>query len=159
MADIKEPFRIVLFEPQIPQNTGNIARLCACTDCELYLVGQLGFRITDKYVKRAGLDYWEDVKIEQYQTLDELEHKFPDKKFYYISTKAKKLYTEEKFKPGCFLVFGSETRGLPKELIENNFDKSLKIPMKEGQRSLNLSNSVAIVLYEAIRQTGFLISD
>ncbi|MDD3012848.1 MAG: tRNA (cytidine(34)-2'-O)-methyltransferase [Candidatus Gastranaerophilales bacterium] len=153
---MKEPFRIVLVEPQIPQNTGNIARLCACTDCELYLVGQLGFHLTDKYVKRAGLDYWEDVKIEQYKSLEELKQKFSDKKFYYISTKAKKFYAEEKFKSGDFLVFGSETKGLPKGLIENNPDKSLKIQMKEGQRSLNLSNSVAIILYEAIRQTDFL---
>jgi len=156
MVSMKEPFRIVLVEPQIPQNTGNIARLCACTDCELYLVGKLGFCISDKYVKRAGLDYWEDVKIEQFQSLKELEQKFHDKKFYYISTKAKKFYTEEKFTSGDFLVFGSETKGLPKELIENNSDRSLKIPMKEGKRSLNLSNSVAVVLYEAIRQTDFL---
>lgn len=156
MTNIKEPFRIVLVEPQIPQNTGNIARLCACTGCELYLVGKLGFQITDKYVKRAGLDYWNDVKLEQYASFEEIKHKFPDKNFYYISTKAKKYYTEQSFIPGDFLVFGSETKGLPKELLESNQDKALKIPMKEGQRSLNLSNSVAIVLYEAIRQTNYL---
>lgn len=148
-------FRIVLVEPQIPQNTGNIARLCSCTDSELFLVGNLGFRITDKYLKRAGLDYWDDIKIEQYSSLSELEEKFKENKFYYISTKAGKIYTEAKFQHGDFLVFGSETKGLPKELIENNPGKSLKIPMKTDKRSLNLSNSVSIVLYEALKQTGF----
>lgn len=152
----KKPFRIVLIEPEIPQNTGNIARLCACTGCELYLVGKLGFHITDKYLKRAGLDYWEEVKVEKYEKIEELKEKFPDNNFYYLTTKAKKLYTEIEFKPGDFLVFGSETKGLPKELIENNPDKSIKIPMKISQRSLNLSNSASIVLYEAIRQTNYL---
>ncbi|EKE04686.1 MAG: tRNA/rRNA methyltransferase (SpoU) [uncultured bacterium] len=152
----KKPFRIVLIEPEIPQNTGNIARLCACTGCELYLVGKLGFQITDKYLKRAGLDYWEEVKVERYENIEDLQEKFPDNNFYYLTTKAQKLYTEIEFKPGDFLVFGSETKGLPKELIEKNPDKSIKIPMKIGHRSLNLSNSASIVLYEAIRQTNFL---
>jgi len=156
MPNIIEPFRIVLVEPQIPQNTGNIARLCACTGCELYLVGKLGFVITDKHLKRAGLDYWNDVEIERCGSLQELEQKFPHNNFYYISTKAKKLYTDQSFKAGDFLVFGSETGGLPKELIRNNPDTALRIPMSDGQRSLNLSNSVAIVLYEAIRQINYL---
>jgi tRNA (cytidine/uridine-2'-O-)-methyltransferase len=153
---MKIPFKIVLVEPQIPQNTGNIARLCACTGSELYLVGNLGFQITDKHVKRAGLDYWNDVKIEKFEYLDDLITKFPENNFYYLSTKAKTSYTSKKFKQGDFLVFGSETKGLTSEIIENNPDTTIKIPMIEGQRSLNLSNSVAVVLYEAIRQTNCL---
>lgn len=149
-------FKIVLVEPDIPQNTGNIARLCACTGAELYLVGKLGFQITDKHVKRAGLDYWGDVKIEQVASLTELHKRFKNSKFYYLSTKAKRKYTDIQYFPGDFLVFGSETRGLPEEIIENNPDTCLKIPMKENQRSLNLSNCAAIVLYEAIRQTDIL---
>lgn len=152
----KEPFKIVLVDPQIPQNTGNIARLCACTGCELYLVGHLGFSISDKYVKRAGLDYWDDVKVEQYASLDELKDKFKTSNFFYLTTKVSKSYTQIQFNPGDFLVFGSETKGLPRELIENNLDNCLRIPMKADKRSLNLSNSVAIVLYEAIRKTDFL---
>lgn len=152
----KTPFRIVLVEPEIPQNTGNIARLCACTGSDLYLVGKLGFSLSDKYLKRAGLDYWDDVNVFQYANLEELQKEFPENNFYYLTTKAKKYYTEMNFKEGDFLVFGSETRGLPKEFIEKNTETSLKIPMKTDKRSLNLANSVSIVLYEAIRQTGFL---
>ena len=151
-----EPFRIVLVEPEIPQNTGNIVRLCACTGCELYLVGKLGFVLTDKYLKRAGLDYWDDMKIQQYSTFEELKKNHEHNNFYYLSTKAKIKYTDISFKQGDFLVFGSETRGLPKELISNNPDNSIIIPMKADKRSLNLSNSVSIVLYEAIRQTNYL---
>ncbi|MFH0702482.1 MAG: tRNA (cytidine(34)-2'-O)-methyltransferase, partial [bacterium] len=134
-----EVFKIALFEPDIPQNTGNIARLCACTNSELYLIGKLGFHLTDKYLKRAGLDYWNDIKIEQFNNLSELEKKFKENNFYYLSTKAEKIYTEAIFKPGDILVFGSETKGLPKELIQNNPDKSLKIPMKTDKRSLNIA--------------------
>lgn len=152
----KTPFRIVLVEPEIPQNTGNIARLCACTGSDLYLVGKLGFSLSDKYLKRAGLDYWDDVNVFQYANLEELQKEFPENNFYYLTTKAKKYYTEMNFKEGDFLVFGSETRGLPKEFIEKNIKTSLKIPMKTDKRSLNLANSVSIVLYETIRQTGFL---
>lgn len=152
----KTPFRIILVEPEIPQNTGNIARLCACTGSDLYLVGKLGFSLSDKYLKRAGLDYWDDVNVFQYANLEELQKEFPENNFYYLTTKAKKYYTEMNFKEGDFLVFGSETRGLPKELIEKNIETSLKISMKTDKRSLNLANSVSIVLYEAIRQTGFL---
>lgn len=150
------PFRIVLVEPQIPQNTGNIARLCACTGSELYLIGKLGFVITDKHLKRAGLDYWEDVNIKHLSTLEELQEQYTDNSFYYISTKAKRYYSDQKLNPGDFLVFGSETKGLPKDLIESNPDRSLRIPMKEEQRSLNLSNSVAVVLYDALRQNDFI---
>ena len=145
-------FNVVLFEPEIPQNTGNIARLCACTGADLYLVGKLGFSLSDKYVKRAGLDYWDSVNIIQVPTLDELQNKFPNSNFYYLTTKTKTPYYTCKFIEGDFLVFGPETRGIPENILNKYKSKNLNIPMREGQRSLNLSNSVAIVLYEALRQ-------
>lgn len=145
-------FNIVLVEPEIPQNTGNIARLCACTGADLYLVGKLGFSLSDKYTKRSGLDYWDYLNIFRYETLEQLQSEKPESVFYYMSTKSKKKYTDAGFEEGDFLVFGPETRGLDKELIAANFETALCIPMLENQRSLNLSNSVAIVLYEAIRQ-------
>ena len=148
---------IVLHEPDIPQNTGNIIRLCACTGCSLYLVGKLGFHITDKHMKRAGLDYWQDVEIYKIPTLKELEENFPENNFYYLSTKAQRLYSEVSFKPDDFMVFGSETRGLPEEIVFQNPEKAIKIPMANGKRSLNLANSVSIVVYEALRQNGFNI--
>lgn len=151
----KQSFNIVLYEPQIPQNTGNIARLCACTDSSLFLVGKLGFQITDKHVKRAGLDYWEFVDIQTFASLEELQSKFPENNFYYLTTKTSKKYTEISYKKGDFLVFGSETKGLPEDIIFSNKENSLTIPMIDDRRSLNLSNSVSIVLYEALRQSGF----
>lgn len=147
-------FNVVLFEPEIPQNTGNIARLCACTGASLYLIGKLGFSLSEKHTKRAGLDYWDSVDIKRVDTLEQLQFENKDAKFYYLTTKTKQVYTDVKFKDGDFLVFGPETRGLPEELLEKNPQNCLTIPMVEGQRSLNLSNSVAIVLYEAIRQNG-----
>lgn len=147
-------FNIVLFEPEIPQNTGNIVRLCACTGSRLFLVGKLGFSLSDKYLKRAGLDYWESVNITKYNSLEELQADFPESNFYYLTTKSKKLYTSKQYKKGDFFVFGPETRGIPETILNNNPDTSVTIPMAEGQRSLNLSNSVAIVVYEAIRQNG-----
>lgn len=149
---------IVLYEPDIPQNTGNIIRLCACTGSGLYLVGKLGFHLTDKHMKRAGMDYAQDVKINRFNSLEELKSDFPKNNFYYLSTKAKKIYSEVNFKPDDFLVFGSESRGLPEDIIFQNPEKSLNIPMKKGKRSLNLANSVSIVLYEALRQNHFLFS-
>ena len=143
---------VVLVEPEIPQNTGNIARLCACTGAKLYLVGKLGFSLTDKYMKRSGLDYWDSVEIEKKTSLEELMSENPNSNFYLLTTKGKKLYTQVEFKEGDFLVFGPETRGLKEDLIFSNYDKAITIPMVDGQRSLNLSNSVAIVVYEAIRQ-------
>jgi len=143
---------VVLYEPEIPQNTGNIARLCACTGASLYLVGKLGFSLTDKYTKRAGLDYWESVDIHRINSMDELFEKYPDGRFYYLTTKAKNKYTDIKYKDGDFIVFGPETRGLPTEYVTK--ETAVTIPMREGQRSLNLSNSVAITLYEVIRQIG-----
>lgn len=151
---INGAFNVVLVEPEIPQNTGNIVRLCACTGANLFLVGKLGFAITDKYLKRAGLDYWDSANIKQYNSLEELQNEYNESKFYYLTTKTDKKYTDISFKEGDFIVFGPETRGLNKELLEKNQESCLTIPMKEDQRSLNLSNSVAIVLYEAIRQNG-----
>ena len=145
---------IVLYEPEIPQNTGNIARLCACTDSSLYLVGKLGFSLTDKYTKRAGLDYWDSVDLHKVDSMEELYKMLPDSTFYYLTTKSKNLYTNKQYKKGDFFVFGPETRGLPETILNNNPDTAVTIPMADGQRSLNLSNSVAIVVYEAIRQNG-----
>ena len=147
-------FKIVLNEPEIPQNTGNIARLCACTGSDLFLVGKLGFSLSEKYVKRAGLDYWNDVNIRQVASLEELFKEFPNEEKYLLTTKAKQSHFEADFKPGSLLIFGSETRGLPADFIMSNYDKAFRIPMLPNERSLNLSNSVAIVLYEAIRQSG-----
>ena len=143
---------IVLYEPEIPQNTGNIARLCACTGSRLYLVGKLGFSLSDKYTKRAGLDYWNSVDIQKVDSMAQLFAKNKDANFYYLTTKSKKVYTDIKFKDGDFIVFGPETRGLPDIYVRDK--NAITIPMKEGQRSLNLSNSVAIVTYEIIRQNG-----
>lgn len=145
-------FNIVLYEPEIPQNTGNIARLCACTGASLYLVGKLGFSLSDKYTKRAGLDYWDSVDLHKVNSMQALYEQFPDGRFFYLTTKSKKKYSNVEFKDGDFIVFGPESRGLPQEYITQ--ETAVTIPMKEGQRSLNLSNSVAIVAYEIIRQIG-----
>ncbi len=143
---------VVLYEPEIPQNTGNIARLCACCGADLYLVGKLGFSLSDKYTKRAGLDYWDSVSIHKVNTIEEIQEANPNATFYYLTTKSKKLYTDVKYNDGDFVVFGPESRGLPKEYVTR--DTAVTLPMKEGQRSLNLSNSVAITVYEVIRQNG-----
>ena len=143
---------VVLYEPEIPANTGNIARLCACTGASLYLVGKLGFSLSDKYTKRAGLDYWDSVDLHKVVSMDEMYTQFPDARFFYLTTKSKKKYTDIEFQEGDFLVFGPETRGLPQEYVTQ--ESAITLPMKEGQRSLNLSNSVAITVYEVIRQIG-----
>ena len=143
---------IVLYEPEIPQNTGNIARLCACCGASLYLVGKLGFSLSSKYTRRAGLDYWDSVDLHKVDSMEDLYSMFPNGTFYYLTTKTDKLYTDIVFKEGDFIVFGPETRGLPEKYVKDMNART--IPMKEGQRSLNLSNSVAIVAYEAIRQNG-----
>ncbi len=153
--DIKTKLNIVLYEPEIPQNTGNIVRLAACTNADVYLVGKLGFSIDSRHLKRAGLDYWDSVNIKRVEHLEDLWKEFPNNDFYYLTTKTKNIYTEVKFKDGDFLVFGPETRGLPEDLIFAKGENSITIPMKDGQRSLNLSNSVAIVVYEALRQNGW----
>lgn len=143
---------IVLYEPEIPQNTGNIARLCACLGAKLYLVGRLGFILSDKYLKRAGLDYWDKLDIEHIENLDELIQQNPDSNFYYFTTKTKTVYTNVNYSQGDFLIFGPETRGIPEEILNNNKENCVTIPMKKETRSLNLSNSVAIAAYEAFRQ-------
>lgn len=152
--EIKTKLNIVLYEPEIPQNTGNIVRLAACTNSDVYLVGKLGFSIDSRHLKRAGLDYWESVNVKRVENLEELWRQFPEHNFYYLTTKTQNLYTDVNFKDGDFLVFGPETRGLPEELIFSKGANSITIPMQDGQRSLNLSNSVAIVVYEALRQLG-----
>lgn len=150
-------FNIVLVEPEIPQNTGNIARTCAATGSVLHLVKPLGFSVEDKYLKRAGLDYWHLVDIRYYDSFQQLREMYQDATFYYATTKGTRLYTHVEYRDGDFLVFGKETAGLPKELLEKNWENCIRIPMvKEvSARSLNLSNSVAIILYEALRQQGF----
>ena len=146
---------IVLIEPEIPQNTGNIARTCAATGSELHLVEPLGYKLEDKYLKRAGLDYWPLVKVHVHPDFAHLLAQYPDAQFYYASTKAPRGYHQAEYRDNDFLVFGCETRGLPENLLEKVYDRCVRIPMRPEARSLNLSNSVAIVLYEALRQTGF----
>ncbi|MBQ7951034.1 MAG: tRNA (uridine(34)/cytosine(34)/5-carboxymethylaminomethyluridine(34)-2'-O)-methyltransferase TrmL [Clostridia bacterium] len=145
---------IVLFEPEIPQNTGNIARTCAATGAKLHLVGPMGFTIDDKKLKRAGLDYWHDVDITYYNSIREFYEKNQGV-MYYLTTKAPKDYSEATFEDGCYLIFGKETAGIPEEILLENQETCLRIPMIGEIRSLNLSNSVAIVAYEAFRQDGF----
>lgn len=144
---------VALVEPEIPPNTGNIARLCAATFTPLHLVGKLGFRTDDKAVRRAGLDYWNEVEINYHMNLDALYETLRSSRFLYFTTKAERAYTSFEYAPGDCLVFGSETRGLPEELLRANWEHSLTIPMSNRKvRSLNLATSVGIVLYEALRQ-------
>lgn len=146
---------IVLIEPEIPGNTGNIARLCAATGCELHLVKPLGFSVEDKYLKRAGLDYWDLVKIQYHENFAEVLESYKGHTFYYNTTKAPKAYSEVSFAPEDFLVFGKETAGIPEAILKANWQQCIRIPMIHEARSLNLSNAVAIVAYEALRQQGF----
>lgn len=153
-GDIDMQINIVLVEPEIPANTGNIARSCSVTGAQLHLVKPLGFSISDKHLKRAGLDYWPHLNVQVHESLNDF---FANTSgtYYYCSTKAKRYYHEVKFDDGCYLLFGKETKGLPEDLIFSNPEHAIKIPMREGLRSLNLSNSAAIVLYEALRQNDF----
>ncbi len=153
------PFQIVLLEPEIPPNTGNIARLCGATNTVLHLVGKLGFAIDDRQLKRAGLDYWHLVEIHTWPDLESLKGAFPAARLVYTSKKATLSHTAFAFKPGDFLLFGKETLGLPEELIEANPETSIRIPLLGPVRSLNLSTAAGIVLYEALRQTGQLGGD
>jgi len=147
---------VALVEPEIPPNTGNIARLCAATFTPLHLVGKLGFRTDDKAVRRAGLDYWSEVQIQHHLNIESLQAELPYSRFLYFTTKSKLVYTDFQYLRGDCLVFGSETRGLPEGLLRANWDRALKIPMPNDRvRSLNLATSVGIVLYEALRQVGF----
>lgn len=152
-----KPFNIVLIEPEIPPNTGNIARLCAATGSLLHLVGTLGFSLDDRYLKRAGLDYWEFVTLKRWPDLETLQASDPEGRFLYLSTKVSRSYLDAGFQPGDYIVFGKETKGLPEELLNANRESSFTIPMPSGKvRSLNLSTSAGIVLYEALRQCGGL---
>ena len=153
-------FNIVLIEPEIPQNTGNIARTCAATNCVLHLVKPLGFDIDEKSVRRAGLDYWDKLTIKVYENLADFyaqnEQNVKDgAQMYYASTKAKKVYSDVKYKDGDYLLFGKETKGIDEAVLKANYDRTVRIPMWGEIRSLNLSNSVAILLYEALRQNDF----
>ncbi len=145
---------IVLVEPEIPQNTGNIARTCAATGSRLHIVKPMGFEVSDKQLKRAGLDYWHLLDITYYENLADFFSK-NEGSFYYCTTKAPQKYTDASFHDGDYLFFGKETKGLPEDLLRDNLDKCIRIPMISEARSLNLSNSVAVVVYEALRQTEF----
>jgi len=149
--------RVALVEPEIPPNTGNIARLCAATRVPLHIVGVTGFRLDDRAVRRAGLDYWPEVELHKHVQLEDLYQSLPEARFLYLSTKAVKSYAEWTFSPHDCLIFGRETRGLPEQLLRANWDRCLTIPMPNPNvRSLNLATSVGIVLFEALRQTGAL---
>ncbi|MBQ6847105.1 MAG: tRNA (uridine(34)/cytosine(34)/5-carboxymethylaminomethyluridine(34)-2'-O)-methyltransferase TrmL [Oscillospiraceae bacterium] len=148
-------FNIVLVEPEIPANTGNISRTCAVTGAALHLIKPLGFDISDKHLKRAGLDYWQYLDIKVYENIEEFFEKNRGGRFFFCTTKAKKSYADIPYEDGDFFIFGKETKGLPEELLSENMDSCIRIPMLPTLRSLNLSNSVAIVIYEALRQTGF----
>ena len=146
---------IVLCEPEIPQNTGNIARTCAATGASLHLIRPLGFEIDNAKLKRAGLDYWDKLDITYYDGLDDFYAKHPDAKIYYFSTKAKHKYSDVTYPDEAWIMFGKETKGLPEELLYANPETCVRIPMRDGLRSLNLSNSVAIAVYEILRQRDF----
>ena len=146
---------IVLHEPEIPQNCGNIARTCAATGSRLHLIRPLGFDISDKAVKRAGLDYWHLVDVRVYDNLEDFFSKNPVRQLWCLSTKAPRCYTEASFEDECYLLFGKETKGLPEDFLEEHFEECIRIPMKSEARSLNLSNAVAITAFEALRQLEF----
>ena len=146
---------IVLIEPEIPQNTGNIARTCAATGASLHLVEPMGFKVDDRKLKRAGLDYWHELDITYYKDINDFFEKNKGEELYYFTTKAPQCYSDVKYPERVFLVFGKETKGLPEELLYNNRERCVRMPMRENLRSLNLSNTVAIAVYEAFRQRGF----
>ena len=146
---------IVLFQPEIPANTGNIGRTCVATDTKLHLIEPLGFRLNEKEIKRAGMDYWEHLDVTRYVNFEEFLEKNPNAKIWMATTKAKHVYTDVSYGPDDFIMFGKESAGIPEEILVENEETCIRIPMLEKIRSLNLSNSVAIVLYEALRQNRF----
>jgi tRNA (cytidine/uridine-2'-O-)-methyltransferase len=154
--DQYKPFHIVLVEPEIPPNTGNIARLCGATGTVLHLVGKLGFSTDDRALKRAGLDYWQEVDVRYWRDLEEMKLSFPEGRLIYTSKKAEMSYVDMAFQEGDFIVFGKETQGLPEELLAANPGNCVRIPMSGRVRCINLSTAAGIVLYEALRQTGRL---
>ena len=146
---------IVLYAPEIPQNTGNIARTCAATGSVLHLIEPLGFQLSDKYLKRAGLDYWNLMELHVHPDFDTMMKEYPDAVYHFATTKAPRGYHEAQYGENDFIVFGCETKGLPESLLSRVYDRCIRIPMRAEARSLNLSNSVAIILYEALRQQDF----
>lgn len=152
-------FNLVLVEPEIPQNTGNIARTCAATGARLHLVEPMGFKIDDAKLKRAGLDYWHLLDITYYSSLDDFMEKcaedMANHSVWYATTKGKNVYSDVTYRDGDYILFGKETKGLPEPMLEKNPERCIRLPMISDARSLNLSNSVAIIVYEALRQTGF----
>ena len=148
-------FNIVLVEPEIPQNTGNIARTCACTGSALHLVKPMGFEIDDKKLKRAGLDYWHDLEIHYYNSLADFLEQHKGDTMLFASTKSAVTYSDAEYPDGCYILFGKETKGLPEDLLAKNYGQCIRIPMANDYRSLNLSNSVAIIVYEALRHHNF----
>lgn len=146
---------IVLHQPEIPANTGNIGRTCVATDTPLHLIEPLGFRLDEKSIKRAGMDYWQYLDVSRYVNYEDFLAKNPNAVIWYATTKARKCYTDVSFGPDDYIMFGKESAGIPEEILVDNEEHCIRIPMKSEIRSLNLSNSVAIVLYEALRQNGF----
>jgi tRNA (cytidine/uridine-2'-O-)-methyltransferase len=146
---------IVLFEPEIPANTGNIGRTCVATGTRLHLIEPLGFRLDEKSLRRAGMDYWKDLDVTTYIDFQDFMEKNPGAKIYMATTKAQKVYTEVSYEPDCYIMFGKESAGIPEEILKEHPDTAVRIPMLDEIRSLNLGNSVAIMLYEALRQNGF----
>ena len=146
---------IVLFEPEIPANTGNIGRTCVATGTRLHLIEPLGFRLNEKSIKRAGMDYWEHLDVTRYINFEEFLEKNPGAKIYMATTKGQHVYTEVTYEPDCYIMFGKESAGIPEEILVKHPDNCIRIPMLSEIRSLNLSNSVAVVLYEALRQNHF----
>ena len=152
---MKRKINIVLYSPEIPQNTGNIARTCSVTGAALHIIKPIGFEISDKTLKRAGLDYWNTLEIYYYDSYSDFEEKHRDKNIYYFTAHGKHRYTDVEYEGEVYIMFGKETEGLPKELIMDNPDKALRIPMLENRRCLNLSNTVAIATYEILRKWDF----
>ena len=146
---------VVLVEPEIPQNTGNISRTCAIVGAQLHLIEPLGFSIDEKHVRRAGLDYWDKLELFTYPSLEDFFAKHPEGEYYYFSTKAAKRHTDVQYGENVYLFFGKETKGLPEELVYGNPERAVRIPMRDELRSLNLSNSAAIAVYEVLRQHDF----
>ena len=146
---------IVLYEPEIPANTGNIGRTCVATGSRLHLIEPLGFRLDEKSLKRAGMDYWKDLDVTTYINFEEFLEKNPGAKIYMATTKAPRLYTDVSYEPDCYIMFGKESAGIPEEILVENQETAIRIPMIGDIRSLNLSNSVAVALYEALRQNQF----
>ncbi len=146
---------IVLYEPEMPANTGNIGRTCVATGTKLHLIEPLGFMLNDKMIKRAGMDYWDDLDVTRYDDWNDFIEKNPDAKIYMATTKGQHVYTDVEYEEDCFIMFGKESGGIPEEILVEHPNECIRVPMKDEIRSLNLSNSVAIVLYEALRQNDF----